>query len=66
MKKIVENLVYKLYNDKSVKEKLKVMSRWDAMIDDARNPESDFVNRLDKMVKFGKSYRIKISVEELK
>jgi hypothetical protein len=59
------DVVYKLFNDKSVRKKLTVMTKWDAMIDDARNPEDDFTERLEAFLKLGKSYRIRITVEEV-
>lgn len=45
-----------LFDDASVKEKLTVMSKWDAMIDDSRNPENDFEERVEAMLKPNKKY----------
>ena len=52
-----------LFDDDSVKEKLRVMSKWDAMFDDSRNPDEDFGERVENMFQLGKTYRI--TIEEI-
>lgn len=54
--------IYTLFDDASVREKLKVMDKWDVMLDDSRNPTSDLLERVDAVLELGKSYRIRIDV----
>ena len=65
MAKITENITFTLYNDASVRKKLGVMTKWDAMIDDGRNPETDFAERAEAFLKLGKSYKITFIIEEI-
>lgn len=51
------------FDDESVREKLTVMTPWEAMIDDARN-DNNFEERVNEFVKLGKKYRI--TLEEVK
>lgn len=46
---------YTLYDDASVKKKLEVMGKWDAMIDDSRNPWdiSEFYDTMDNFLEIG-------------
>ena len=53
----------KLYDDESVKEKLKVMSAWDAMLDDERNIIPEEYWTLTDRIKLGE--KIKITIEEI-
>lgn len=53
---------FTLYNDDSVREKLTVMSKCDAMMDDARNP--DIEDLIEELLELGKTY--KISITEIK
>ena len=55
-----------LYDDESVKEKLKWMTKWDAMIDDSRNPEVNIVEQVEDFLQLGKSYKITLKVDEIK
>lgn len=57
--------VFKLFRDMSVREKLKVMTRWEAMLDDARNPDFDWAEQIEKSLKLGKSYRVTLKIEEM-
>jgi hypothetical protein len=57
--------IYTLHDDEGVRKKLTVMSKWDALLDDARNPTSDFAERLEALLKLGKSYRVTMTVEEV-
>ncbi len=57
--------VFLLYDDESVKKKLTVMSKWDAMIDDARNPDIDWSEMTEEYLQVGKSYKVKIIIEEI-
>lgn len=55
-----------LFDDESTKEKLKVMSKWDAMFDDARNtPTVSMDERADEFLESGKTYKITVSIEEV-
>ncbi len=55
MNTITTDDVLTLYCDDSVRKKLTVMSRWDAMLDDARNPTSDFAERVVEFLRLGQS-----------
>lgn len=48
----------KLIDDESVREKITVMSKLEAMWDDERNPNPS--EKIEELLKFGKSYRIVI------
>ena len=48
---------YKLYDDESVKEKLKIMDKLEAMLDDERNPTIDTVRASD-FLELGRTYKI--------
>lgn len=48
-----------------IDEKLTVMSVWEAVVDDARNPESDMDEKISAFLKPGKKYRLTITVEEM-
>jgi len=65
MKKIQTSKIWTLFDDDSVKKKLKVMDKWDAMMDDSRNPECDIAEQVEKFLELGKSYRVTISFEEV-
>lgn len=58
-------IVLTLFDDESVKRKLTVMSKWEAMNDDARNPHSDMADRVEALVQFGKTYKFTLTVEEV-
>ncbi|MDQ3329123.1 MAG: hypothetical protein M3552_00490 [Planctomycetota bacterium] len=47
-----------LFDDESVREKLTVMTKWDAMLDDDRNP--DLPSEDDAMFELGGTYRFTI------
>ncbi len=54
-----------LHDDASVREKLTVMSMWEAMMDDARNVEppysgADFAEQIEAIMELGKTYRVTI------
>lgn len=48
-----------LFDDAAVREKLKVMTRWEAMTDDARNP-ADLADRVEALLAPGRTYRVTI------
>ena len=56
---------FTLFDDESVKEKLTVMDKWDAVCDDSRNDLPDMTGDIDKYLVMGKRYRMTIVVEEL-
>jgi hypothetical protein len=58
--------VYTLFDDESTRKNHIVMSKWEIMMDDSRNPEIDMTEIVEKFVQFGGKYRIIISLEELK
>lgn len=60
---IKEEEIYTLFPD--IVSKLTVMSKWDAMLDDSRNPESDFAERIEEFLKLGKRYKVTIIFEEI-
>lgn len=49
-----------LFDDDHLRRKLDVMTKWDAMVDDGRNPDDDFAERVEAFLKFGKRYQIVI------
>lgn len=58
---------FTLYDDASVHEKLKVMTKWDAMSDDARNDGESFAERIEAMLDLGQRYEITVrSVDDEK
>ena len=57
---------FTLYDDASNHKKLKVMSKWEAMLDDERNdPVNDFSEEVEKFMEFGKTYEVTITFEEV-
>lgn len=61
----VLSAVYTLHDDESVRKKLSVMSKWEAMTDDSRNPEEDFEKTVEDFIKLGKSYRVIVQEVEV-
>jgi len=57
------NLILKLYNDKSVQEKLTVMNAYEILFDDERNYNKKFYEDLEAMMEFGATY--KLTIEKL-
>ena len=49
-----------LFDDASTRKKVTVMDKWDAMTDDARNPDFE---GLEEFLRWGKRYRI--TLEEI-
>jgi hypothetical protein len=55
---------FTLHDDAAVREKLTVMSKWEAMMDDARNRDGDDVgDRVEALLVPGRTYRV--TVEEV-
>ena len=54
--------IWTLFDDESVRKKCTVMSKWDAMLDDSRNPDN-FGEDVEKFLEFGHKY--KISIEKI-
>lgn len=54
--------VYTLYPDSFMKGS--VMTKFDIMMDDARNPENCFAEEVEKFLEYGKRYRVTIKIEE--
>jgi len=52
-----------LFDDDSVKKKLEVMSKWDAIIDDERNQMDDIDGQVNQLLQLGKKYRFTLIVE---
>lgn len=51
-----------LFDDESVREKLTVMTKMEALFDDARNDDEEFWKRIeDNFFVLGKTYRITIT-----
>ena len=63
---IEEEFTITVFDDASVRKKITVMSLFEACLDDSRNTDvpNDLSDRLDEGLEFGKSYRVKISIEE--
>lgn len=57
------SVVVKLFDDESVREKLTVMSKMEAIFDDARNDTDQYFSDVDAMLQPGRSY--KITIEEV-
>jgi hypothetical protein len=56
---------HKLYDDESVRKKLTVMDKWDAMMDDSRNPHIDVSGKVDEFVELGGTYKITLIIEKV-
>lgn len=56
---------YTLHDDESVREKLTVMSKWDVLHDDGRNPTIDPDDKIEAFLQLGKTYRLTIVLEEV-
>ena len=54
-----------LHDDVSVHEKLKVMSKWEVIADDARNDSPDIENMVEKFLELGKEYEFELTIREL-
>lgn len=53
---------FTLYDDESVREKLKVMTKWEVIMDDSRNTQLDALAAvLEQKLKLGDQYHITIS-----
>ena len=56
--------VITLFDDDSVKEKLTVMTKWEAMMNDARNETVLDGDKIDEFLQLGKTYKVTLIVEE--
>lgn len=56
-----------LADDASTREKLEVMSKFEAMLDDSRNTgvPGDLADQIDEHLEPGKFYRVTIQIEEI-
>lgn len=53
------SIILTLFDDDSVREKLTVMTKLEAMTDDSRNPDDGFYEKLeDEFLQIGKTYRL--------
>lgn len=65
LKPCTMDTIYTLYDDDSTREKLTVMSKWQAMVDDERNPKSDFAEEIEAFLQPGKTYRLTMKFQEV-
>ncbi len=49
-----------LHNDPSVNEKITVMHKYEAMFDDERNFNDDFLDKLEESIELGCQYKLTI------
>ena len=61
----VWNSVYKMFDDESVNKKLTVLSKYEAILDDGRNPFDDVETKIEDILELGKCYRFVMTVEEV-
>lgn len=57
-----------LFDDESVHEKLTVMDKFEAMVDDSRNNDNNYTKdneALEEFLQLGKSYKVTITYEEV-
>jgi hypothetical protein len=54
-----------LYDDESVRKKLTVMGKWDAILDDSRNPSIDVSRMVDEFMELGGTYKITLIIEKV-
>lgn len=54
------SMIFTLFDDESVKKKIAIMTKWDAMMDDERNPEG-LLEQSEKMMQLGKRYKVSIA-----
>ncbi len=55
-----------LYDDESVRKKLEVMDKWDALIDDGRNLHvTDIVGPINEFLELGGTYKITLIIEKV-
>lgn len=52
--------VFTLYDDEAVREKLTVMTRWEALVDDGRNSADVFAEALEVLLVPGSTYRVTV------
>jgi len=59
------SVLFKLFDDKSVREKIKVITKLEAALDDERNTDVplDLAEQIDNMLQFEQTY--KLTIEEL-
>jgi len=56
----------RLFDDESVREKLTVMSKWDAVLDDLRNPvDEKKLDELEDFLHLGESYDVEFFVRRI-
>ena len=54
-----------LFDDASVRKKLEVMSKWEAFVDDARNPDAEIEEAVSDLMQPGKRYKMTFVLEEM-
>lgn len=55
-----------LFDDESVREKLTVMSKWEAVCDDGRNPRDELTEeKVNDFLVLGKTYKVTLTLEEM-
>jgi hypothetical protein len=59
------DVVTALYDDASTRAKLAVMDKYDAMLDDGRNPTTDFAERVETVLTPGRKYRVYCLIEDV-
>ena len=55
-----------LFDDESVKEKLTVMGKWDAMFDDSRNPDPTIgLEDIEDFLELGGEYKVEFKITKV-
>lgn len=66
MRKLRLEETFILFDDESVKEKLTVMSKYEVILDDERNPiTKEWEDEINKVLELGKTYKLIFIVEEI-
>jgi hypothetical protein len=55
----------KLHDDESVREKLTMMTKWDAIADDSRNETPDIAQKVEDFLELGKEYVFELVIQEV-
>jgi hypothetical protein len=65
MKRYRSSFRTQLFDDESTRHKLRVMGKWDAMIDDERNPTPEVDDEVEAFLKLGRTYLVTITIQEI-
>ncbi len=64
--KLTMEVVTTLFDDESVRTKIMMMDKWEALFDDARNPTIDMDGQVEEFLELGNKYRVTLIIEKIK